>query len=569
MVQSKKLTSALLILVVAGFCSVLFTWPLIVSPNGIIISRQFDVYVLSWMLHITPEMNDLHTSLSNWPVGQSLNRTDSLLMMILAFVVQGHLNPWTLISLTSILGVASSIWAAEKFARVVGKVDAPYSYFCGIQYGLSGVALVTLLEGPLYLLIIPWLPLMATQLWLFIQAPSKVRILLVSIYWTLSLLTSAYLGLTATLTVLWMVGWHLYTTSSSTPKIRDWLQLFTTLLLLGMSYVLLFFAQGEATRTLDNNTLDTGSITLSNALTWSPKTDLVFHSNGPVIGVFALAALAFAPFLCSGKSWKSWWGLAVLSIGLSFGRHIGMLEEGWKLPWLLFPLFQTDIGSFIRFPLRFFWIGSLCCGYLLSQIIFHLKHRRQLFAAVAGMLMLFEIFVINGTFFRTTRTPIHTPEIYHKTSKDRAIFELYPNINPLTGIEPLYFKNVLCAYQIDHKRPIAPACMGTTVSHGTDWILRNQLFDDVLGQQRLDWRERLQNMGFGAIMFHPTLFQATDRKTLRDYLIKTLGEPDAVETSSEHLLLWNLEVNTQEDYKNRYLEYTSEFQNSDHYLNSD
>ena len=135
------------------------------------------------------------------------------------------------------------------------------------------------------------------------------------------------------------------------------------------------------------------------------------------------------------------------------------------------------------------------------------------------------------------------------------------------GIEPLYIKNLLCSYQIDHKRPILPSCMGTTVEYGTDWILRNQFINDALSEQTIDWKSRLPQMGIGSIILHPELFQESERAELLSYLEKIFGPADAQHFIGEHLLLWNLDTVSNADSTQKYLEYTADYRKSIHYEN--
>jgi hypothetical protein len=584
MVTKEELKPHLKVILLGFVCAILFTWPLILSPKTLIVSRQFDIYTFSWMVHIAQELDNFETTLSNWPIGQTLHRSDSLLMLFFAKLFSGYVDPWLFVSIMALLGITSTIWAAEQFARVTWNIPTPHSYLCGVFFGLSGISIVTLLEGPWYLFLNPWLPLVGTYTWLFTKKPSNLTVVPVIVFWLLCLLTSAYVGICASIIFLWITIWHIKNNRLDAHKnIRSWMIVYGSMFIVGVFYIVEFFSSGTDIRSRDeasafnHQILDYGSVNLQNAISWSPEIDITFHSSAPIIGISSIAILAFSPLLFRGKLWLRWWSLAVFSVLLSFGYKIGFVGQEIQLPnyllftldlpGILYPFLNTAVGSFVHFPLRFFWVGSLCCGLLLAKLSQQFSIENRIHFWIFSSILAIEVFIVHGTPVRKANTPIYTPEIYFETQEELAIFELTPNIMGHLGVESLFIKNVLCSYQIDHKRPVLQSCMGTTVNFGTDWILRNIFFDDILQDQTKDWPTILPNIGVGSIMFHPELFQASDRKIIQTYLIDKFGKPTLIHKYGEHLIMWNLQISENTNYEQYYLDFTKEFAESAHYIN--
>jgi len=68
---------------------------------------------------------------------------------MIALILNGAISPWFVVSALGLIGIASSIWAADYFAREVWEIRSPHSFICGLSFGLSGISVVTLLEGSL------------------------------------------------------------------------------------------------------------------------------------------------------------------------------------------------------------------------------------------------------------------------------------------------------------------------------------------------------------------------------------------------------------------------------------
>ena len=97
----------------------------------------------------------------------------------------------------AVLGVAATGWSAAAFARTVG-ASAPFHHLAGLLYVGSGLAAAALLEGHVYQVVNPWMPLMARSLWRCMDdEASWLDGLWAGVFFGLALFSSGYLGISA------------------------------------------------------------------------------------------------------------------------------------------------------------------------------------------------------------------------------------------------------------------------------------------------------------------------------------------------------------------------------------
>ena len=112
------------------------------------------------------------------------------------------------------------------------------SWCVGILFGLSGSMLNSLLEGSWYLTSQFWLPLIAVTLLKFQQTKKRKWYVWLIVSWIGALLTSAYLGLAASVMLLFLT---LYIQPYRNRK-RWFIQILGPMLIIGTVFTLLFLS---------------------------------------------------------------------------------------------------------------------------------------------------------------------------------------------------------------------------------------------------------------------------------------------------------------------------------------
>ncbi len=175
--------------------AVIWTWPAILAPG--LVGRMPDAAGTAWFLWASPRLLlNLHDGLTGWPAGVTYGRPDSYLLLLvgplLSWVGPARAHAWI-----AVFGLAASAWGAEAFARTLG-ARAPWSGLAGLAFAFTGLASSALLEGYVYHLVNPWLPLLALS-WFRATRPKGTvgQGLAAALFFVLCLLTTAWMALAA------------------------------------------------------------------------------------------------------------------------------------------------------------------------------------------------------------------------------------------------------------------------------------------------------------------------------------------------------------------------------------
>ena len=532
--------------------SVVFSWPLVTDPTQIHLTQQFDIYSMVWLAQAVGADDAGWTfARTAWPMGEPLNRIDSFVLAGLAWLGGSGVDPWWYPSGLILLGPVVSAWAAEHFARVHLGAGWPYSLIAGLAFAFSGMAATAVLEGHVYVLLIPWLPLLAGA-WLRVSSGQGglVSGAAAGLWWSLCLLTSAYIGLGATLLVVIMglvglvqrsVAWRGVAAAAAVAGP------------VGAIYTWSFVSSGAGSRALSRTTagesiqvMDAGALHLDSLAGWHGVTDFGMHSMTGTIGFTALILAMFAPWMIRGRravSVSLWVGAIALLLAL--GPRLQLHHDDLRLFWLLHPLgwFQ-DASSFFQFPARLMWVAGLCLGAGAAVACSELARRHG--AKWALPLVLFalgDVVLSAGMPLRTKQVRRSAPEVYEMVSPERAVLDLMPDFLPLQSDLALYTNNLGCAHQASHRRALASRCLGTTVGTGPRAVVGGWLSQAVLSPQPdgAEIVQTLTDMGFGAVVMHPDLYSRGDRQSLQSGLEQVLGPPAVISTDGgEHLVMYAL-----------------------------
>jgi hypothetical protein len=539
-------------LTVYGLLSVAFSWPLITRPTDAIVARHFDIFSMLWLLDVAPDLGvQLVTPLGGHPFVEDLRSVDSYVLLAIGFVLCRFLTPITVASLVTLLGPVVSALAAGRFAGTVLGARHPWTLLAGVIYGFSGLAATALLEGHVYVLLNPWLPLLGISLWRATRPEGRVRDgLLAGLTWGLSLYTTAYVGMAAALLVLWLLADGALRFGRRLP-LRPILASALVAFPLALYYVALF--RGDTVESLSYSSFKpspvaeifTGSAHLVGLAGVTPLTDAQNHSMAPVLGFTALALCLVAPVVLrrdTPRGWGTWALLGLFVILLSLGPIIGIKpDRGRYIPGLLWPILYLE-SNYFRFPVRLLWTGYLCLGGLAALVATRLAERRGRLAWPLFLFLAVDVLGGQRTWARTTLTPMLVPSAYASLAPDGAILEALPAVHGGARELDLYVGNLTCTYQRLHRRPFSNVCLNTKVWESPRHVLSGWLFRRVLlrvarerdqevsGTPDVDRNvivDTLGDLGIRSIVLHPDLLPRDERAQILDGMRDLLGEASA------------------------------------------
>lgn len=478
---------------------------------------------------------------SGFPIGESLERADSFLLLFLSWLLNGFFEPVILVKLMTVIGPVLNAMAAEGMARDGFGVRRPWSLMAGVVYGFSGISAVAVLEGHPWYLLQPWLP---GIVWAWVRsadsdAPWRWG-LVAGVCWVGCLLTSAYFGIFG----LVLLGALAIAEPRRTVLMAG--GLVGVSLPVGIAYSWMFLEGGrwsQPTATGTEMLLRMGSTTLAGLATWSEASDLSDHSLCAPVGWAGFFCLLFAPvILRREREWRIFFGLALFSLVAMLGRSIRW-DTG--IPWMDWPI-ERLLGvpglSFFRFPIRFGWLYALSTGLVAAQVL----------EALARALPRNRVLVVLGLAFldagpglalswRLREVVAAMPDAYQKAPSGRAILDLFGRSVHHSGELEMWAQNLACYYQAFHQRPILDVCLGTMITsprHVVDhWLTRSVMTEPMEGVGR-----QLGELGIGTVALHADWYRPVDLLALQKGLRTSLGEPVAESyDGGEHLLVWVVE----------------------------
>ena len=511
------------LLVLASYLGVvaLFSWPAL-SFQGLPL-RHFDLYPAVWLLEVAPEaFPRMLYGQTAWPFGESLVRIDSYLLLLIGWLNQGILSGATLACALAWLGPALSATAAEGVTFHVFKVPRPYSWIAGTAFACSGIAAVALLEGHVYHLLNPWMPLLLGFLWRGTSLGGRAwHGLVAGLFWALCLYTTAYLGVGATLLGFWVFLRAPWRGLKLLPSFL------LTALPPALYYVWLFRLGGswaDNAPLQPGRILDTGGNSLLGMLGPSAEIDLSGHSLVAPPGFLMLFLWMLAPRILVNKTGWRWLSAgALLFLLMSFGATFRVLPGGEGLPSPLRTLQVFHELELFRFPLRLLWPFGLLAGVVAARAAAQLRDRRLLVLAFV------DVFLSTGMPFRQQQAVAEIPWVYSKLSADVAVLDIYGEvIGPTSGDWKMRLRGLGCYYQGSHQRRLPELCIGTAISSPRErlsqWFVAQAT--DSAGLDLQD-QQRLTSWGIGAIVLHLDSLRPADVRVLQEKLSEALGPPFA------------------------------------------
>jgi hypothetical protein len=533
------------LLVFLGYALVatVWSWPMAQLAPDVVVTRHFDLYPTTWLLERAPRtLPGLWHQESAWPVGESLARVDSYVILLLATLLRPVLSGLQVASLVGWLGPAVTAWAAERVAHRTFEVPRPASLLAGLAFGFAGVAATAVLEGHVYHLLDPWLPLLLGAVWSDPPRGNREAFrggLWAGLWFALALWTTAYFGVLAAGVLAAAALRHAPTKPGVWARHAGVL---AVALPAGLLYLWLFRQGGTWGGQGDDPVMHwrIGVVTLASFAGWSDALDKHAHSIGAPAGFVTLALLGMAPLVLSRqRGWKLLAGVAVLALGLGFGRELRVFLEPRGTWWPAALLADLPGAQWFRFPARFTWLFGLCGGVVAARVLAGLAGRdaRLVWATLA--LALGDLVVGQGTALRLERRRVEIPEVYAQAPEGRAVLDVFaPPREGATVENEMWVRAMSCFYQAWHARPIFEVCIGTDVDSPrervADWLVRAAVAPEA-DAARI--RGRLEALDVGAVALHLDSFPGGATR-LSGAFTAIWGQPAESRVGERHTQLW-------------------------------
>ena len=509
-----------------------WTWPAVVAGGDTLVGRHFDALGTIWFLDAAPRLlPGLSDSLTVWPGGASYQAADSYLLIVWG-VLGAWLDPVRLHGWLQVLGVASSGWAASAFAREVG-ARAPWTLLAGLGFAFSGLAANALLEGHVYHLLNPWMPLFALMWWRATGRDGTVRQgLAAGGFFILTLLTTAYLGVAAAIVaVAFFLDGALRHRGAVAQPAGAALLVVTPVAVLWSLALLTDSAMTPATVGLQ-----IGASDLVHMAGATPDTDLFGHSLA-----MSLAGLTLAfPFLLrralrSDERWPVLVVVAVVALVLSAGP---VLSDGVQalLPSPFGWVWSLDGLNRLRFPVRLAWAGLLCLSALAAWIATRLFSHRPMWGMVVLVAALVEVFFVVRLPARQAERLASVPSAY--SSGEGPVLDLLPTVVGRGGELDSWFNAITCLYQTGHGRAIVENCVRVPISQDEDRELVRRVGALLLEGDASAVRAVLEDAGFTALAVHPDWLFSGDWQRIQPVLALLDPQPEESVDGGARVLLY-------------------------------
>jgi len=496
-----------------GF-SALWTWPAVLFEGGVI-GRHFDALGTTWVIDSAGRLGlDLLDPFTGWPDGVTYSAIDSWVLILFSWMGSSA-RPETVHSMLAIVGVATCGFAASRFARALG-AQTPTHVLAGLLFAGSGLVAAALLEGHVYQVVNPWMPLMAMYLVRAAEPQATWdRGLLAGLCFAAALFSSGYLGLSAGIVAIGLGSAGLMRTSDRRPlavaavagiaACAAFVQLFAGVDLPGANHA-----------TMD--TLRMGSLSLNSIGPATAEADRAHHSWALALSSL-MVALAVVGVRSGARFGRTLMVTALCAMLVAMGPEwaLGIAPDEGRIPSIFAPLWAIPEVRFLRFPGRIMWAAILPLSALaavgLHAVLARLGWKS---AALIGGLVLAEMIVTVRLPARQVLRPAEAPSAYQEASG--AVFDLVGEGTSISREVDSWMNAILCQYQTQHGRPIADDC----VSVGPDsnprvalssWVV-NRLYEGDVPSVF----SRLRSLEYTALAIHYDWIAQSDAIRFQDVL---------------------------------------------------
>ncbi len=477
---------------------VAWTWPAATAGPGLAVGRHFDLPGTLWTLAALPRLlPTLSDPLTAWPVGGAYQRLDSFTLVPVA-LAGSWLSPARLHGLLQVLGVALTGLSGQWLARALGAA-APWGLLSGLVLALSGLGANALLEGHVYLMLCPFLPLLVVHWRRALGRQGRPRDgLWAGLAYCGALLTSGYLGMAGAAVVLGMLVWVL--ARERRLSLRAVAPAAGVVAAVGGLWLWPLLGSGGLPGD-DPQAVQLASAHLA-SLGWAtPEVDRAEHSLALALSGVMLGLVALAPAVLPRS--RRWGDLAFaggLALVLAMGPALAPGPHGTLLPLPLGALSGTGIGGLVRFPARLAWGTLVCLAPLAALVGTGLEQRLGRRARLLIPLVLVEAAVGVGLPWRQATLSTATPGAY--TTGEGPVLDLFPEGLDSGGELESWSTALACLHQNGHGRPIADDCVATPVDAGPRHQIGRWLSAQLLGGDDGAVAAALGGWGFSAVAVH-------------------------------------------------------------------
>ena len=510
-----------------------WTWPSALSDNALVVGRHFDAPGTLWVIGAASRLLGSVDPLTAWPLGGDVSRLDSYLLVPIAIALKS-LGTGKIFGLIGIVGVAVNAWAATHFARAVG-ARQPWTMLAGFGYGFCGMAATGLLEGHVYQVFNPWLPWFGAMLWRCSSSDGTQK----QSWWALVLfvlcwLTTAYVGVIA----LAMAA-ALLLRSERKPKV-----LVGGAAVFMVAYVL-YYMHGTAPSREALEPLNPMSAHMSGLLAATPEIDRAEHSMAPIVFGWMLGLVVLGTKVLPPGRWRAlMWsgaGAVVASMIPQFAASHNLILLPANLSWVTGP-----VAGFLRFPIRWAWLWSLCGGVVAARVATHMAPRWGWRGLLILGVVVAEAFLRIGTPYRQEFRYIESPAKLDEATG--PILELLPVVENRGVNHDRWMANFSCLEQIGHGRALAEDCVHSK-PHRMRQHLNFWLQDLLLREDTESIEPTLTALGFKSIMLRPDLFVTQHASLMQAELRSVDDNPTLVREKGVHALLFTLKGKPDADPK--------------------
>lgn len=483
--------------------AVFWTFPAVLAGPEALVGRNFDAPGTLWSLAAGPRLaaGGLIDGSTAWPVGGDYRRFDSYTLLPVSVLLQ-FLDPARLHGWLQVLGLALSGTAAALFSKEVG-ARGIWPLVGGALYAFSGLAATVLLEGHVYQLLNPWLPLFALMWWRATGPDGHWKQGLgAGALFVLLALTSAYQGLSGALLAVVLL-WAGVLRHGPKKLLFPSLAAFAVVLL-GLLPVLLFAGPGLGGSAGVVNLAGLDRLSLSDG-----ELDRWDHSYTLALPGLALALVACVPKLWSGRN-RSLLILFALGLALCVGIPASNAES-WPTG-LITPLLWLGLGELVRFPVRLFWSGLLGLSALAALGGWTLQQRQGPRVGLLGLLVLVEAMVLHHVPTRQQVQLAQTPRVYSQATG--PVLDLFPVGGSSPMEQEMWFNATACLAQAQHGHISSEHCTSTDPRSSPRYRISRQLERDLLEGQIERAGQHLAQLGFAHVAWHVDLYSRADQARL-------------------------------------------------------
>lgn len=510
--------------------ALLWTWPALRSD--VLVGRHPDALGTAWFLTAAPRLlGGLRDSATGLPAGADYGRPDSFVLLPLG-LLSATLGAARLHGLVGVVGTAVSALAAESFARALG-ARRPWTLLAASAYAFGGLATTAWIEGYTYHLLDPWLPLLGHAALRLGSARARLRDgLLVALWFTLTLATSAWHGMAAALLLAPVL---------LAARLRGQLHPRPLLVAVGVLapvvglYATAFLGAdaGGAGTSTGGALLELGHrlVVFGPA---GPGIDLVQRSQSAALGATVLALTAAAPVvLVDVAGWRRFAGAGLAAASVSL---LPLVPPGW-VPLEHIPGAAAVAAALTRFPERVTWTTDLCFGAVAALVATRLAETRPRPVAVLLGAALVDVGVGNRLPWRQGSGPAAVPSAY---AGEGPVLDLWPEAPAAEPGWDTRVTNTDCYAQSGHGRPIADLCL---LSPGVDSprvALSREVHSALFAGDAEGVRTLLARYGFATLAVHPDVYARGDRHRMAAALATLDPSPRESVDGGDHVVAYTI-----------------------------